>query len=142
MYVCAKDMSANTVIVCSGREHPALFTTRLEALSVSWLCEPEVNFLPVIDIINAPLEFRDTIERTGATNWQILRCEARHRNRQPLMACSIIRNILHPEHLFIFFIEPQWAVTPGQVIVFFWNEMCLGSAVIRRPGPSLYKKDS
>ena len=32
------------------------------------------------------------------------------------------------------FAQPQWAVTPGQSVVFYDGEVCLGGAIIDRQG--------
>ena len=59
-----------------------------------------------------------------------LACHARCRHRQPLQACTVHvdRGILHVE-----FANAQRAVTPGQSIVFYDGNNCLGGAVIDAP---------
>ncbi|MBF1235894.1 MAG: tRNA 2-thiouridine(34) synthase MnmA, partial [Lautropia mirabilis] len=39
-----------------------------------------------------------------------------------------------PSRIEVGFAEPQWAVTPGQSVVFYDGEVCLGGAVIDRQG--------
>ena len=58
------------------------------------------------------------------------RCTAKTRYRQPDQACTIY----HDEHtengIRVEFDEPQRAVTPGQSVVFYSGEVCLGGGVI------------
>jgi tRNA-uridine 2-sulfurtransferase len=53
---------------------------------------------------------------------------ARIRHRQPLQAARITD--LRPERLDVAFEQPQRAVAPGQSIVFYRGDECLGGAVI------------
>ena len=39
-----------------------------------------------------------------------------------------------PSRIEVGFAEPQWAVTPGQSVVFYDGDVCLGGAIIDRQG--------
>lgn len=52
------------------------------------------------------------------------RCTAKVRYRQKDSGCTLLENGR------IHFDEPQWAVTPGQSVVFYDGEVCLGGGVI------------
>lgn len=99
-YVVAKDMPNNTLIVAQG-EHPALYRTTLNVNQVSWINGP------------APLPLTAT---------------AKTRYRQPDQACQIQPG---PDgSLHVSFAQPQRAITPGQSIVFYEHERCLGGGII------------
>jgi tRNA-uridine 2-sulfurtransferase len=53
---------------------------------------------------------------------------AKTRYRQADAACTLAR-VLESE-LRVDFSSPQWAVTPGQSVVLYDGEICLGGAVI------------
>lgn len=99
-YVIEKDMDNNTVFVERG-EHPALFSSRLIANEITWI--QEVPSFP-------------------------LKCSAKVRYRQINQTCTVHAPILG--NLQVDFDEPQRAVTPGQSIVFYDGEICLGGGII------------
>ena len=88
--------------------------------------------------------FRDTIMRRCITGWYwrktctgspafrrllpgILNAKVRY--RQADQPCEI--NMIGPNYSRIVFDEPQWAVTPGQSIVFYDEDTCIGGGIIR-----------
>ena len=103
-YVAAKDPDENALIVVQGQEHPALHSLSLEAEDAHWI--------------------------SGAAPALPLHCQAKIRYRQPDQNCSV--EALSERRLRVRFDAPQWAVAPGQTVVFYRGEECLGGATIRR----------
>ncbi len=103
-YVLKKDLSRNVLIVGQGNEHPALFAKALRCHHVHWISE-----IPPADI------------NVG---------EAKIRYRQAAQPCDIHVDENDESHLSVTFQEPQRAITPGQAIVFYQGEQCLGGATI------------
>ena len=103
-FVAGKDLARRELIVVQGAHHPALFTDVLEASAPNWLTD-----------IRLPL-----------------RCSAKTRYRQTDQACIVEATGTTPEagELRVYFDEPQRAVTPGQSVVFYADQQCLGGAVI------------
>lgn len=101
-YVLDKDLACNRLIVGQNRDHPRLLSTTLWTECPHWLVPDP------------------TPER--------LNLQAKVRYRQKAQGCRI-----RPENggLRVDFDHPQWAVTPGQSVVFYAQEQCLGGAVIR-----------
>jgi len=103
-YVAAKDSDRNALVVAQGREHPALYAERLEAEEVHWI--------------------------SGSAPTLPLRCQAKIRYRQPDQTCSV--EPASRGRVMVRFDRAQWAVAPGQTVVFYNGEECLGGATIRR----------
>ncbi len=101
-YVVGKDLSANVLLVAQGHDHPLLFSHWLDASDLSWVSG------------NAPSS--------------PLRCQAKTRYRQADQACTI-EHIDH-DRCRVRFDQPQWAVTPGQAVVFYTGAECLGGGTI------------
>ncbi len=103
-YVLKKDLERNVLIVGQGHDHPLLFTDALEAGTLDW-CD------------NQPLP-------------EPMRCTAKTRYRQPDQDCLV--EPLENGRCRVSFDQPQRAVTPGQSVVFYRGEECLGGGVIER----------
>ena len=106
-YVAGKDLDNNALIVVQG-EHPLLYSDELDATGVSWIGrEPEA------------------LLRTKRMS-----CRAKIRYRQQDQACCV-RSAGNGD-LLVSFEKQQRAVAPGQFVVFYEGERCLGGAVIDR----------
>ncbi len=103
-FVVAKDVSNNELIAAQGHEHPLLMSRRLIADTLSWIDDAP----PVIPF----------------------RCHAKTRYRQPDQSCEIVA--LDDDTLTVEFTHPQRAVTPGQSVVFYDGNTCLGGGIIDR----------
>jgi tRNA-specific 2-thiouridylase len=104
-YVAAKDFEGNALVVVQGREHPRLYARALSAVEAHWIGGRAPRF---------PLS-----------------CHAKIRYRQADQACTV--HEMTSAAYRITFAEPQWAIAPGQAIVFYDGEECLGGATIRGP---------
>lgn len=101
-YVVEKDSVRNCLIVVQGHQHPRLLNQCIYAMHFHWI-DPTLPKLPY-------------------------RCEAKTRYRQPQHICAI--TALSHDSCQVTFDQPQWAVTPGQSIVFYNDDQCLGGAII------------
>ncbi len=101
-YVVKKDLSRNVLIAAQQHDHPFLMNDSLICQDVHWIKE-ECPTLP-------------------------LKCTAKIRYRSTDQACVV--NRLSNGDMHVCFELPQRAITPGQSIVFYDNEICLGGGVI------------
>ena len=101
-FVLAKDLDRNILVVDQGHDHPALWSEGLLVTAAHWVA----GHGPV-----HPLE-----------------CRCKVRYRQPDQACRVTPS--PGGRLRVDFARPQWAVTPGQSVVFYAGEECLGGGVI------------
>ena len=110
-FVLDKDLENNTLIVGQGHDHPLLLSNQLTTIQLHW-----VNG-------KAPL--------TPFT------CKAKTRYRQADQDCIIVS--IEKGTALVEFPQWQWAVTPGQSIVFYQEDICLGGGVIYSKQANLYK---
>lgn len=102
-YVAGKDLDNNILLVVQGHDHPMLFSNTLRAKNLNWIAEPP-DKLP-------------------------FQCNAKTRYRQQDQSCIITR--LDQDFCEVDFKNPQRAITPGQSVVFYNNDECLGGGVIQ-----------
>jgi len=101
-YVLHKDLENNVLYVGQEHEHPWLLSRELSADQLSWV--------------------------SGSAPERGARLTAKVRYRQPDQAC-IVRTV--DEHsLELVFEQAQRAVTPGQSVVLYDDENCLGGGII------------
>ena len=103
-YVVDKDLKNNVLLVAQGNENALLFCSELLATKPSWINR------------RAPQLPMD--------------CAAKIRYRQSDQSCRVEQ--AQEEQINIKFDAPQRAVTPGQYVVFYDGEVCLGGAIIEQ----------
>ncbi len=101
-YVAGKDMGRNVLLVVQGHDHPALFRSELEAGDLSWI--------------------GGHVPPTPAAYM------AKTRYRQSDTPCSVETPREHACE--VRFPTPQRAITPGQSLVLYEREVCLGGGII------------
>lgn len=106
-YVVKKDLLRNVLIVAQGANNPLLFSNRLRVSNIHW-------------INGVPKEIEDKLPKG-------LICNAKNRYRQTDQLCNIIKK---DQEYQVEFSNPQRAVTPGQFIVLYQKNLCLGGGVI------------
>ena len=105
-YVVAKDRARNVLVVAQDAAHPRLMTHVIETRAFHWIRRPQ------------PLPARLT---------------ARIRHRQALQACAI--ETIDGDRLRFRFEAAQRAAVPGQYLVLYDGDECLGSGEIDDPMP-------
>ena len=106
-FVLAKDLTNNHLIVGQGHEHPLMQSQTLWSEPIDWVAgiAPLTQDLP-------------------------LRCTAKTRYRQPDQDCLVYLDDNDPRNVRVVFDHAQRAVTPGQSVVFYQDDVCLGGGVI------------
>ncbi len=101
-YSLQKDLDNNVLIVGQGGDHPLLFHRYLVASQMHWVSG------------NPPLN--------------LTTLQAKVRYRQSDQRCKIIN--INNDIFTVEFAQAQRAITPGQSIVFYHNDVCLGGGII------------
>lgn len=100
-FVADKNLATNELIVVQGHQHPLLLKSELIASQLSFGL--------------------DRLPKSG-------RYTAKTRYRMQDAACQL--TYLDNDTIKVVFEQPQWAITPGQSIVLYNNELCLGGGII------------
>ena len=101
-YVASKDLRGNRLIAVQGHDHPVLLSDRVTALNLNWISGTPPR-----------------------CHWVY---GAKIRYRQKDAPCTLSE--ASTERCVIEFAEPQWAVTPGQSVVIYESQVCLGGGII------------
>lgn len=107
-YVIGKDLERNILLVAQGHEHPGMFSSMLKAGQLHWVAGQP----PAVPCAS--------------------HCKVRY--RQGDQPCTI--TTLSADHCQVTFGQPQRAVTPGQSIVFYDGDICLGGGIIEQTTPA------
>ena len=102
-FVCGKDLENNVLFAVQGTNHPALFSSELNAIDIHWV--------------------------NGKAPSNTFRCTSKNRYRQTDQACHVTVNA-DGISATVVYDEPQRAATPGQWVVFYNGANCLGGGVI------------
>jgi tRNA-specific 2-thiouridylase len=100
-FVVDKDMENNVLVVAQGDDQ-ALYSHGLEANNLNWISgkEPGGKF----------------------------KCHAKFRYRQEDQNVTV--TVIDKDRVYVAFVEAQRAITLGQVVVFYYEEQCLGGGII------------
>ncbi len=102
-YVIGKDMEKNILFVSQNQTDNAIMSNQLEAESLTWI--------------------------SGEPPSGELRLSAKIRYRQADQECELS---ITGDRAQVSFSQPQWAATPGQSVVFYARDICLGGGIIDR----------
>lgn len=103
-YVVEKDLDNNVLLVTQSSDDKPLYKTHLNASNMDWVARTAPQL---------PLD-----------------CKAKCRYRQADQDCTISAN--EDGSIEVSFKEAQRAITPGQSVVFYLDEICLGGGIINR----------
>ncbi|PPA71505.1 tRNA 2-thiouridine(34) synthase MnmA [Jeotgalibacillus proteolyticus] len=101
-FVLGKDLEKNQLFVGQGFHHEALYSDSLSAVAASWTTEKA---------------------KSGT-----FRCTAKFRYRQTDHPVTV--TVKEHGEVDVLFDEPTRAITPGQAVVFYYEDECLGGATI------------
>lgn len=106
-FVIGKDIDKNVLYVGQGYHNPHLYATHLEASDIHWV--------------------DDVVGRYGRD----FHCTAKFRYRQKDVGVTAYISE-DGQQVTVEFDDPARAITPGQAVVFYDGDECLGSAIIDR----------
>jgi len=101
-YALHKDLENNILYVGQGHEHPWMLSTRLEATQLAW------------------------VSGTAPEAGSVLTAKVRYRQQDQ----SVTLEQIDENRMYLKFHQPQRAVTPGQSVVLYDGEICLGGGII------------
>jgi tRNA-specific 2-thiouridylase len=103
-FVVNKNLETNQLIAAQGHNHPLLLKQQLKASQLHWV--------------------------SGKAPSNSFTCKAKIRYRQAEQACKVVIDSNNIDNCVVCFDELQRAITPGQSIVFYNDNICLGGGII------------
>lgn len=101
-FVVDKDLKKNILYVAQGENNPVAFSYGLEASDLNWVSNAEKD--------------------------NMFKCTAKFRYRQQDQGVTVI--LKEDNRCTVVFDNPQRGITPGQAVVFYNGEVCLGGGII------------
>ncbi|MDU0810424.1 MAG: tRNA 2-thiouridine(34) synthase MnmA [Burkholderia sp.] len=111
-FVASKEVSSNTLYIVQGHNHPWMFSRKLVAGDVSWVGG------------EAP---KDKFNVFAKTRYRQIDTECAFSKEGIIELGLTSKNI---ERFSLTFNTMQWAVTPGQAVVLYDGDVCLGGGTI------------
>lgn len=107
-FICRKDKKTNRLFVCQGHDSPHLYSKTLSVQNFETI-DPDLD-MTTLSNLEGMIRYRST----------------------PVSIKSVkaVKNQTNSWKLDVEFETAQWAVTPGQSLVIYQNNECLGSGVI------------
>jgi len=102
-FVVDKDLATNTLLVAQGERNPHLYSVGLMATEVHFISKDEMDK-------------------------RVFSCTAKFRYRQPDQNVTV--RMCEGNTAEVIFEQPQKAITPGQFVVFYRDNVCLGGGAI------------
>jgi tRNA-specific 2-thiouridylase len=102
------------ILQVQGTDHPALFTETMFTEEAHWINKPPRKLLTE----------------------QMYDCDFKYQHIMRSIKCTA--TLSGGNSLIVSLQKPMRAINAGQYAVLFDGEVCLGSAKIRRPGPSMF----
>jgi tRNA-specific 2-thiouridylase len=112
-YVAGKDLARNVLMVVQGDNHPSLLKNALICGAIHWINAPP------------PLPLRATAKTRYRQSDQACLIEPCEPDTTSLQLDKIVNS-----HYRVTFDQPQRAITPGQSVVFYQDDICLGGGII------------
>jgi tRNA-uridine 2-sulfurtransferase len=105
-FVARKGLASNTLFVVQGHDHPWLLTHTVKVIQMHW------------------------IAGTPPAGDALKQLSAKTRYRQADNDCTMVELDTAANTATFHFDTPQWAATPGQSLVLYQGEVCLGGGII------------
>lgn len=153
-YVAGKDVQNNIVFVAPGADHPALFSNSAVADSPFWISSEAPKALkdgkPLKCMFKA--RYRQHLEEcvvcfSNSTSREALSvgmgvAASKSSEFTPSTFCRLHKSQWQDskQQLQVRFTHPLRAVTPGQALVLYDGDVCLGASILSYPGPSLFEQ--
>ena len=102
-FVVDKDLQNNVLVVAQGKDSPRLYSRYVLASQATWI-----------------------LDEPPAPDGRPFRCTARFRYRQPDQPVTVT---LRGGEMLIACDQPQRAITPGQSVVLYQGDVCLGGGI-------------
>jgi tRNA-specific 2-thiouridylase len=112
-FVAGKDRAQNALVAVQGHDHPLLHRGDVAAIDMHWIA--------------------------GVAPTLPARFVAKTRYRMADAPCAVVAA---EDGVRACFDTPQWAPTPGQYLVLYDGDVCLGGGVIAAPPPSSVRADA
>jgi len=127
-FVAQKDLPSNTLVVTQDHDHPLLMSLSIETVDGCWVSgyPPEPG-----QVLGFKTRYRQSdasgqVRRLAA--WAT--CGVTEDGRRLASAGTASNS---QDGFGISFASPQWAVTPGQSVVAYDGDVCLGGGIIAQP---------